>query len=175
VSKAFTKEDSADDPLIVPERAPLPAGVPNYVTERGRRLLEAERERLLAERADLRAEEGGDAEERKKQLGVLSRRLQDLTERLATAKVVTPAAGSERTVRFGATVTLRTVQGPAAGQLRRIKLVGVDEAAGSPALVAFYAPIARAILGHQAGEQVTRRSQSGEEVLEIVEVEYEKT
>ena len=33
--KAFTKDDASDGPLIVPPRAPLPPGVPNYVTARG--------------------------------------------------------------------------------------------------------------------------------------------
>jgi transcription elongation factor GreB len=54
VSKAFTKEDSAAEELVVPPRAPLPDGVPNYVTPRGLELLRAEREALEAARAQLR-------------------------------------------------------------------------------------------------------------------------
>ena len=42
MSKAFTKEDAPDVPLLVPPRAALPPGVPNYVTPRGLRLLRAE-------------------------------------------------------------------------------------------------------------------------------------
>src|SRR5687767_12768609 len=35
MSKAFTSEETVDAPAIVQARAPLPAGVPNYVTRRG--------------------------------------------------------------------------------------------------------------------------------------------
>lgn len=173
MSKAFTKEESGDDPVIVPERAPLPAGVPNYVTERGKALLEAEHRRLSDERARLKAEPPDDRDdERKKQLAIVNRRLADLSERIATARVVQPPEDPDKTVRFGATVTLRTREGGDAGEVRRLTVVGVDEAGESPDLVSFSAPIARAILGHRPGETVTRRTQSGEEVLEIVDVEY---
>jgi transcription elongation factor GreB len=174
MSKAFTKDEPSDEPVIVPERAPLPPGVPNYVTDRGLQLLEDERRQLLDERAALtRAEEVDDAAEAKKQLRVVNQRLRELNQRIATARRVAPPAPPDRTVRFGATVTLKTVAGADDGDLRRIKLVGVDEAGESASLVSFTAPIARAILGHQPGDKVTRRGGGGEEVLEIIDVEYE--
>jgi transcription elongation factor GreB len=174
MSKAFTKDEPSDEPVIVPERPPLPPGVPNYVTDRGLKLLEEERRQLLDQRAALaRPEEDDDATEGKKQLRVVNQRLRDLTERIATARRVAPPARPDTTVRFGATVTLKTVADDDGGDLRRIKLVGVDEAAESASLVSFTAPIARAILGHQPGDKVTRRAGSGEEVLEIIDVQYE--
>lgn len=174
MSKAFTKDEPSDEPVIVPERAPLPPGVPNYVTERGLKLLEDERAQLLEERAALtREDERDDGAEGRKRLRVVNQRLRDLTERIATARRVMPPVRPDRTVRFGATVTLKTIAGSAEGDLRRIKLVGVDEAGESASLVSFTAPIARAILGHRPGDKVTRPAGDGEEVLEIVEVEYE--
>jgi transcription elongation factor GreB len=176
MSKAFTKDDSSNDLVIVPERAPLPPGVPNYVTERGMHLLEQERRQLLAERARLNEVEqdaDSDNEEHRKQVGIVNRRLRDLIERISTARMVTLSADAERTVRFGATVIVRTVEGGGPGLPRRIKLVGVDEAQESASLVAFCAPIAKAVLGHRPGERVTRPTGSGDEVLEIVDVEYE--
>lgn len=50
MSKAFTSEETPDDPIVVPARAPLPPGVPNYVTPRGLALLRAERATLEHER-----------------------------------------------------------------------------------------------------------------------------
>lgn len=175
MSKAFTKDDSSSEMVIVPERAPLPPGVPNYVTGRGLRLLEEERRQLLEQRKRLNAaDDDDDGDELKNTIAVVSKRLRDLTERIATARLVTPSADPENTVRFGATVTVKTVAGEAPGASRRIKLVGVDEAGESASLVAFCAPIAKAVLGHKAGERVMRPTQSGDEVLEIVEVSYEK-
>jgi transcription elongation factor GreB len=173
MSKAFTKDEPSDEPVIVPERPPLPPGVPNYVTDRGLKLLEDERRQLLDQRAALAGADDDDAAEEKKQLRVVNQRLRDLTERIATARRVAPPARPDGTVRFGATVTLKTVAGDDEGDLRRIKLVGVDEAGESASLVSFTAPIARAILGHQPGDKVTRPAGSGEEVLEIIDVEYE--
>ncbi len=176
MNKAFTKDDSSNDLVVVPERAPLPPGVPNYVTERGMRLLEEEREQLLAERSRLNAieaDEGTDSEEHRKQLGVVNKRLRDLTERIATARTVTPPESHEQVVRFGATITYRSVVEGVVGEERRIKLVGVDEAGESASLVAFCAPIAKALLGQRPGDKVRRPTQSGEEVLEILDVGYE--
>ena len=51
MSKAFTDEETAGPEPVVPPRAPLPPGVPNYVTARGLALLRAELASLQAERA----------------------------------------------------------------------------------------------------------------------------
>ena len=42
MSKAFTREDEGEPAPLVSPRAPLPDGVPNYVTARGLARLEAE-------------------------------------------------------------------------------------------------------------------------------------
>ena len=100
MSKAFTKDDAWEDP-VVPPRAPLPAGVPNYVTPRGLQTaargaagLDAERQRLDADRSD---ESSGGA-------GWPSwpGALNDLAARIASAEVVDPARQPRDTVRFGA-------------------------------------------------------------------------
>ncbi|HLT90134.1 MAG TPA: GreA/GreB family elongation factor [Woeseiaceae bacterium] len=173
MSKAFTKEEPGDDPVIVPERPPLPPGVPNYVTERGKALLEEEHRRLTEERARLKAQAPGDREEEhNKALAVVNRRLAELAERIATARVVQPPENPDAVVRFGATVTLRRRKPGGEEETRRITLVGVDEAGESPELVSFTAPIARALLGHRAGETVTYPAHGGDEALEILEVTY---
>ncbi len=176
MNKAFTKDDSSNDLVVVPERAPLPPGVPNYVTGRGMRLLEEEREQLVAQRSQLNAaemDEGTDTEEHRKQLGVVNKRLRDLTERIATARLVTTPEGQEQIVRFGATITYRSILEDVVSEVRRIKLVGVDEAGENASLVAFCAPIAKALLGQRPGDKVSRPTQTGDEVLEILDVGYE--
>ena len=81
----------------------------------------------------------------------------------------------EPLVRFGATVTLRTRTKPApgVGAERRLTIVGVDEADASHGRIAFTAPIARAMQGKRVGETVTLRTARGEDVMDIVAIDYE--
>jgi transcription elongation factor GreB len=170
VSKAFTKDDAWEEPVI-PPRAPLPAGVPNYVTPRGLALLRAELAELEAERQRVDADRGDEAE-RRRRLAIAAGRLSDLTARIASADVVDARRQSHDTVRFGAHVTLRTVDGERQGEERRIQIVGVDEADAAHGRVAFTAPIARAILGCEVGDIALLDTPRGEESLQVVSIDY---
>ncbi|HYE96393.1 MAG TPA: GreA/GreB family elongation factor [Rubricoccaceae bacterium] len=167
MSRAFVKDDAQQDPVVVPPRAPLPPGVPNYVTGRGLKRLRAEQAGLEAERSRLLAAPMDEAE-RQRQLTALAGRLDALTERIASAKVLDLRMQPQDEVRFGATVTLRS----AAGEERRFQIVGVDEADAAEGRVAFIAPLARAVIGRHVGETVTLRTPRGEERLEVVAIAY---
>lgn len=171
MSRAFVKDDAPEDPPLIPPRPPLPPGAANYVTPRGLALLRAEREELEAERARLHTADADDG--RKRDLAVAAGRLADLDARIASAKVVDPAGQPQDEVRFGATVTLRTLEGGRPGEERRLTLVGVDEASAAEGRVAFTAPVARAVLGKRVGETAALRTAHGEEQLEVVAVTYE--
>jgi len=145
VSKAFTKDDRPDEPLVVRHRPPLPDGVPNYVTPRG----------LQALRAELAAAEPG------------ARRL-ELERRIAAAVLAPPPADRDE-IRFGARVRMQD----AAGEIREVLIVGVDEANPAEGLIAFVAPLARALLGRRAGDAVTLRAPGGTEELDVVSIEYD--
>jgi hypothetical protein len=82
VSKAFTSEETPDDPIVVPPRAPLPAGIPNYVTLRGIELLRTELTTLERERGALAA--AADDQERARRLWINTARMAALAERIAT-------------------------------------------------------------------------------------------
>lgn len=171
MSRAFVKNDAADDRILIPPRAPLPPGTINYVTPNGIALLKNELTALEAERA--RAQQcGNDEAERTRQSALFSQRIAEITDRIASAKIVNPLTQPRDEVRFGATVTLRTLSGKNPGQERRVTIVGVDEAEPSAGRVSFIAPIARAIQGCRVGETTALRTAQGEEVLEIRKIEY---
>ncbi len=179
MSRGFVKEDDAQTPPIIPPRAALPPGTPNYVTPRGLALLRAELAALEAERAQAEANHDNDTD-RTHQLSLYNGRLALLAERLASAKVVDPAGQPAREVRFGATVTLRTVRGgnhkPGAEKgpfERTFTIVGVDEASVAAGRVAFVAPIARAVQGARLGKTVALKLGPTEEVVEVVSISYE--
>lgn len=167
VSKAFTREDETGLPLIVPPRAPLPEGVPNYVTSNGLAQLRDELARLGAEQERV----GRDLEEvaRTQALAALTARRVELEHRIANAELVAqPAEGSVDEVRFGATVSVETEVG-----LRQYSIVGVDEADPARGKIAFVSPLARALLGRSVGEVIQLRTPRGEEALRIDSVRYD--
>jgi transcription elongation factor GreB len=170
VSKAFTKDEAWEEPII-PPRAPVPAGVPNYVTPPGLELLRTEIAALEADRHGLEAERSGE-DEYWRQLAILSVRMSDLTARIASAVVVDPRRQPRDAVRFGAMVTLRTLSGEHAREERRLEIVGVDEAEVARGRVAFTAPIARAILGRGVGDTATLDTPRGKELLQVVSIDY---
>ena len=145
MSKAFTKDDRADEPVVVRHRSPLPDGVPNYVTPRG----------VQALRAALAAAEPG---ARRSEL-----------ERQVAAAVPAPPPADRDEIRFGARVTMRDRN----GDMRRVQIVGVDEASPAAGLIAFVAPLARALLGRRVGDAVTVRAPGGSEELEVLTIDYD--
>jgi transcription elongation factor GreB len=165
VSKAFTKDDSSDAPLIVPARPPLPRGVANYVTPRGLALLRAELGRLRVDRGRLESRSADPDGPR--ELAIAAARVAELEDRLACVQLVeaTEPSASDH-VRFGATVTIRSEGG---GE-RVYQIVGVDEADIAAGRVAFVAPLARALLGQRVGDVVTLRTPRGEEELELISI-----
>lgn len=166
MSKAFTKEDQEEAPLLIPARAPLPEGTPNYVTARGLALLQDERRALDAEHSRLEATLDGP--ERARALVPLNQRIHELEQRLSGAVLVDSAPSLPEEVRFGAWVRVRASDGVE----QRYRIVGVDEADAKAGLIAFVAPMARALLGRRQGESTVLRSPRGAEELELLEVGY---
>lgn len=168
MNKAFTKEDQVDEPELVPARAPLPPGTPNYVTVRGLRRLRAELAGLDDDRAAVDAMAPGI--ERSRALAHLVARRTALEERIASAVLVDTAQQPRNEVRFGAKVTLGSESAPS----RAYRIVGVDEAEPSAGYIAFVSPLARALLGRGVGEDVIVRTPRGEEEVEILQIEYDE-
>ena len=136
MSVAFRRE--SDDEHMEPAfEWPIPVG-PNLVTPRGARLLGEEVARLEAAVAATSEEEA-----RKK----LLRRLRYAGTRHATAEVQDPPAAD--LVGIGSRV--RYVLN---GAERAVTIVGHDEADPAAGLIAFTAPLGRALMGAEAGDTV---------------------
>jgi len=165
VSKAFTKDDDGAGEVLVVPRAPLPPGVPNYVTRRGLDALQAELTQLERERAIL---EGANESDRAGRLLACSQRLAVLQSRIAAAVWVDPTSQPQDEVRFGATVRVRNE----AGSERDYEIVGVDEAQAELGKIAFSAPLARALSGKRTGDIAVVHTPRAEEELEVLAVCY---
>jgi transcription elongation factor GreB len=171
MSRGFVKEDDAQTPPIVPPRAALQLGTPNYLTPSGLEQLRTELAELEATRPAAEADHTNDTD-RTHRLSLLNGRLALLAERLASARIVDPATQPPGEVRFGATVTLRTVRGGRAGFERTFTIVGVDEADITLGKIGFVAPIARAVQGARLGQTVTLQLGPQAEEVEVTAISY---
>ncbi|MFD2784258.1 GreA/GreB family elongation factor [Hymenobacter rubripertinctus] len=169
MSRAFTKEDDSLEVPIIPPRAALPPGTTNYVTPAGLEQLRQELTQLEVTRTAAEANRDN-AADRTRRLTVLNGQLSALNDRIASARVVEPAAQPAREVRFGACVTLRPVAGQ--GPERQFAIVGVDEADVAAGKIAFVAPIARAVQGARLGQRVHLRLGSKTEEVEVISIAY---
>lgn len=115
----------------------------NLVTARGLELIEAEVRRLESALGDARAAQDGAT------IGRLARDLRYWTARRATAEVVPPPVDVAK-ARFGTVVTLQRADGVEV----TYRIVGEDEAAPAEGRISYVSPLARALLGHGAGETV---------------------
>jgi transcription elongation factor GreB len=168
MNKAFTKDDDGDVQDVVPPRAPLPDGVPNYVSARGLALLREELRQLEAEREAL--EELTDDAARRRARASLAERQSELEARLASAELVGQSPAATETIRFGATVRVTTTD----RSERTYRIVGVDEADGLDGRIAFTSPVARALIGKRSGDVAVVKTPHGDEELEVQAVSYEQ-
>ncbi|MFD2933222.1 GreA/GreB family elongation factor [Spirosoma flavum] len=171
MSRAFLKNESADDPVVIPARAPLPPGIANYVTPQGLLLLRTELDELEIEHAQAQTNEYDDSE-RTRLLALLNGRIAALNQRIATAKVVDIHGHPQDEVRFGATISLRSRNAKVENADRQLTIVGVDEANATHGRIAFTAPIARLVLGKHVGDLISLRTLQGENVMEITAISY---
>ncbi|MET0245383.1 MAG: GreA/GreB family elongation factor [Sphingomonas sp.] len=149
MSVAFRRE--SDEEHLEPKfELPLPAG-PNLVTERGRSLIAAKVSEL---ESAIAADQDDEAR------NVLKRQLRYWHTRAATAEVVAPP--QDDVVGIGSRVRIRL-----AGKERAIDVVGHDEADPAADRIAFQAPLARALIGAEAGEKVDFNGKA--EAIEILE------
>ncbi|MBE1527352.1 transcription elongation GreA/GreB family factor [Sphingopyxis sp. OAS728] len=153
MSVAFRRE--SDDEHKEPEfELPIPVGA-NLVTPRGLRLLGEEVARIETEIAAT-----GDEDTRKK----LQRRLRYFHTRQATAEVQMPP--EDGSVGIGSRVTYRLNKAE-----KTITITGHDEADPAHGHIAFSAPLARALMGGEAGESV--EYQDREDAIAILAVEVD--
>jgi len=136
MSVAFRRE--GDDEHLEPKfELPIPPG-PNLVTERGFAQITARVAALEVRLAGLTEEEA---------IKKLRRDLRYWLTRQATAQVMPKPDGAA--VAFGSTVTFRLN-----GKEKQVTLVGDDEADPAAGLLAFSAPLSRALLGGEAGDEL---------------------
>ena len=156
----------------MPERVPM--------TPRGAAKVKEELARLKAERPKISREIGvardhGDISENaeyhaaKERQGMVEAQIKDLEDKLSRSEIIDPARLSGSRVRFGATVSLSNVE---TSEASTYQIVGADEASIDQGTISVSAPLARALIGKEAGDEVTVTLPGGRRTYEITDVTF---
>jgi len=179
---AITAAVRATDMGIRDRTRPDTSKKPGYITAEGFRRLQEEadvlwkrkRPEVTAALATAAAE--GDRSEnaeyiyRKRQLADIDRRLRFLGNRLKALRVVTEKPKNDGRVYFGCWVTLEDEE----GRRLRYRIVGPDEWDTARAEISAESPLARALLGKQAGDDIEVQRPGGAAWYEIIDVVIDK-
>lgn len=152
------------------------------ITTRGAEKLKEELQRLKSveryavARAIAEARSHGDLSENaeydaaKQKQGFIEGRIQEIESKLAAAQVIDPAAlDAGGRVVFGATVALADED---TGDEVTYQIVGEDEADLKQGLISVGSPIARSMIGKEAGDIAEFKAPGGIRRYEIIEVRY---
>ncbi len=153
----------------------------NYISPTGKKRLQEELQYLWrvkrpeVTRAVSEAAAQGDRSENaeyiygKKQLREIDRRVRYLTRRLEILTVVDQFPADTSRVFFGAWVTVVDES----DRSRTFRIVGPDEFDMHPDYISIDAPIAKALLKKQEGDEVVVVTPGGEKIYQVVAVRYQ--
>src|SRR5215471_2324256 len=152
------------------------------LTRRGAELLKSELQRLktVDRHAVIQAisearghgdlSENAEYEAAKDKQGFIEGRISEIEGKLSAAQIIDPAAlDAGGRVVFGATVEMENED---TGEVVTYQIVGDDEADLKHGLVSISSPIARAMIGKEAGDVAAVQAPGGIKSYEIVDVRY---
>ena len=150
------------------------------MTPQGVHKLREELTRLKEERPKIAREietarEHGDLSENaeyhaaKERQGMIEARIKDIEDKLSRAEIIDPTKLSGPKVRFGATVGLLNID---TDEQVTYRIVGAEEADLSQGTISISAPLARALIGREIGDEVNVTLPVGRRKYEITNVEY---
>lgn len=115
--------------------------------------------------------ENADYQYNKQLLRKIDRRVRYLGKRLEEVRIVDYSPEQEGKVYFGAWVEIENEQ----GELKRIRIVGVDEIYGHhPDYISIESPMAKALLSKMVDDEVEVITPLGKMIWYINKIEYEK-
>ena len=114
--------------------------------------------------------ENAEYEAAKEKQGFIEGRISEVEHKLSIAHIINPAEiHAEGRVVFGATVTLEDLE---TEESVRYQIVGEDEADIKLGKISVASPIARALIGKEAGEVAEVQAPNGIREYDIITVEY---
>ncbi|MDR1362127.1 MAG: transcription elongation factor GreA [Holosporaceae bacterium] len=113
--------------------------------------------------------ENAEYQSAKNKQGFIEGRIKELESKLSRAEIIDISKMEGCSIRFGATVTLCDIS---SNSEIIYKIVGIDESDIKKHLLSVESPLARAIIGKNAGDEINLNTPSGPKEYEIVAVQY---
>jgi transcription elongation factor GreA len=138
-----------------------------------KRLSEVDRKQISKEIGIAR--EHGDLSENaeyhaaKERQGQIEARIRQLEGILSNAEIIDTTQLKGERVKFGARVVLEDV---VTGKISEYRIVGTDEADISKGTISIASPLARALINHQIGDEITVKAPGGEKTYELSEIRW---
>ena len=134
-----------------------------------------ERPRIIKQISDARTHgdlsENAEYHAAKEQQGITEARVADLEDKLSRADVIDISKLSGKSVKFGATVTVLDED---TDDEAEYQIVGEFEADVKSGKISITSPIARALIGKEAGDSVEVMTPGGGKSYEIVRVRFDR-
>jgi transcription elongation factor GreA len=151
------------------------------MTPKGAAKVRDELARLKAERPKISRDIGtardhGDISENaeyhaaKERQGMVEAQIKDLEDKISRSEIIDPARLSGTRIRFGATVSLANIE---TDEKVTYQIVGADEANIDEGTISISAPLARALIGKEVGDEVTVSLPVGKRTYEVLEVLFQ--
>jgi transcription elongation factor GreA len=105
----------------------------------------------------------------KERQGMVEAQIRNIEDKLARAEVIDPKQLSGSRVSFGASVSLLNLD---TDEETQFQIVGAEEADIDNGLMSISAPLARALIGKEIGEEVQAKLPAGVRRYEIVDVRF---
>lgn len=166
MSRGFVKEGDQEEIPLIPQRAYLPAGLTNFVTQVGMNQLLEEKQNLINEKENIIVTNEND---RRLSLNFINARIQLLNDRIASAKIINLKEQPQNEIRFGVLVTLMNKRSK---KIQTFQIVGVDEADISKGKISFISPLAQALKNRKIGDIAIIKQNKEDISFEILEIAY---
>jgi len=136
-------------------------------------LIKLDRPKIISDIEEARAhgdlKENAEYHAAKERQSFIETRIQQLNYLLANSEVIDISKIKTDDIRFGATVAYQDME---TGETTTWKIVGEEESNIEAGEISIQSPIARALLGKEAGDEVNIRVPRGNIEVEIISVEY---
>lgn len=105
----------------------------------------------------------------KERQGMVEAQIKDIEDKLSRSEVIDPTSLTGDRIKFGATVELMNLD---TDEEVVYQIVGADEANVDEGLISVSAPLARALIGKEPGDEVTIQLPAGKRTYEVSQVRF---